>query len=53
MAEGFLSTGDAMTWIIENPTEALAMGKRGREAVLLHYNWESEVEKLLQFYENI
>lgn len=42
---------DAMDWILENPDEAEAMGKRGQEAVLTTYNWDTEAEKLLTFYQ--
>ncbi|MFN3282668.1 MAG: glycosyltransferase family 4 protein [Pseudothermotoga sp.] len=43
----------AITWLLEHPTEAEAMGKRGKQAVLEKYNWEKEAEKLLKFYENL
>lgn len=43
----------AITWLLEHPTEAEAMGKRGKQAVLDRYNWEKEAEKLLKFYENL
>ncbi|MDY6852290.1 MAG: glycosyltransferase family 4 protein, partial [Thermodesulfobacteriota bacterium] len=44
---------EAVTWLIEHPLEAEAMGRRGREAVLGYYNWNSEAEKLLELYENL
>lgn len=40
----------AMTWLLDHPKEAEAMGRRGREAVESHYNWASEAEKLLALY---
>jgi glycosyltransferase involved in cell wall biosynthesis len=40
----------AITWILENPVEAKAMGARGREAVIEMYNWEREATKLLGIY---
>ena len=40
----------AMTFIIENPTEAAAMGKRGRAAVTTRFGWPAEEEKLLRLY---
>lgn len=43
----------AITWLLEHPTEAEAMGKRGKQAVLDKYNWEREAEKLLKFYEKL
>jgi glycosyltransferase involved in cell wall biosynthesis len=42
-----------MQWLLENPGEAEAMGKRGQEAVSAKYNWDAEARKLLQFYENL
>lgn len=44
---------DAMTWILDHPTEAHEMGTRGREAVLLRYNWEHEAKSLVALYERI
>jgi glycosyltransferase involved in cell wall biosynthesis len=43
----------AMTWILQHPEESMAMGKRGRAAVLEKYNWVPEQEKLLTFYNDI
>ncbi len=43
----------AITWLLEHPTEAEDMGKRGKQAVLEKYNWEKEAEKLLKFYEKL
>ncbi len=43
----------AMVWILEHPTEAEAMGKRGREAVEREYNWELESQSLLRLYEDL
>jgi glycosyltransferase involved in cell wall biosynthesis len=43
----------AMTWIIEHPEEAAAMGKRGRATVLSGYTWQGEAMKLLQLYEDL
>lgn len=44
---------DAMLWILEHPDEAEAMGRRGREAVEKHYNWDSEVDKLVTLYKKL
>jgi len=41
----------AMSWIVENPNEAAEMGERGRAAVRERYNWESEAQALLGFYD--
>ena len=44
---------DAMQWILDNPEEAEAMGRRGRAAVEKHYNWETEAEKLVALYKKL
>ena len=44
---------DAMQWILDHPAEAEAMGRRGREAVEKHYNWETEAEKLVALYKKL
>lgn len=41
---------DAIRWFLERPTEAEAMGLRGREAVRHIYNWENEEQKLVELY---
>ena len=41
---------DAIAWLLEHPEEARAMGARGRSAVLEHFSWEREFEKLHAFY---
>jgi glycosyltransferase involved in cell wall biosynthesis len=43
----------AMRWVLENPVEAEAMGRRGREAVLTTYNWDAEAAKLKVLYRKI
>lgn len=40
----------AIVWLLEHPDEAEAMGRRGREAVLARYTWESQADKLVDFY---
>ena len=44
---------NALKWILEHPEEAEEMGKRGREAVLSNYNWGSQAERMLAFYDQI
>jgi glycosyltransferase involved in cell wall biosynthesis len=43
----------AMRWILDNPSEAEAMGKRGRQAVLRIYNWDAEAVKLINLYNKV
>lgn len=43
----------AMRWIIANPSQAAAMGMRGRQAVLDRFNWDAEAAKLLAMYDRI
>jgi len=44
---------DAIIYIIENPEEALEMGKCGRKAVREKYNWDYENIKLLKLYKDL
>lgn len=44
---------EAIKWLLENPDEAEAMGKRGKQAVQEKYNWDFEQKKLLTFYKKI
>ncbi len=41
----------ALDYLRKNPKEAQAMGNRGRKAVLEKYTWETEANRLIQFYE--
>lgn len=41
----------AMTYLIEHPDEARAMGERGLRAVRECYNWESQSSRLCRMYE--
>lgn len=43
----------AMSWILDHPDEAEAMGLRGRQAVEQSYNWGKEADKLLGFYRRL
>lgn len=47
------AVAEAVQWLLEHPTEAEAMGRRGRQAVLEHYNWEQEAPRLLGIYERM
>jgi len=44
---------DAIRWLIENSDEAETMGLRGQEAIRVTYNWETEAQNLLAFYEDL
>lgn len=41
---------EAIDYLINHPEEAKSMGHNGREAVIKHYNWLNEEQKLLDFY---
>lgn len=43
----------AMRWIIQHPSEAQEMGMRGRHAVIQHYNWNPEADRLVALYQNL
>ncbi|MGF7174868.1 glycosyltransferase family protein [Azospirillum doebereinerae] len=43
----------AIQWVFDHPGEAEAMGRRGREAVLAHYNWVNEERELMRLYNRI
>lgn len=44
---------EAIQYLLEHPSEAESMGKRGREAVLSRYNWDTEANKLLELYRRL
>lgn len=44
---------EAMQWILDHPEDAQEMGRLGRQAVLEHYNWEKEAERLVSYYQNL
>jgi glycosyltransferase involved in cell wall biosynthesis len=44
---------EGMTWIIDHPVEANAMGQRGRRAVARTYNWAAEATKLVDLYKSL
>jgi glycosyltransferase involved in cell wall biosynthesis len=44
---------EAIEYVLTHPEEAEAMGRRGREAVEQHYNWETEERKLLDLYDTL
>lgn len=44
------SIAAGMRWMLDHPAEAEEMGKSGRAAVELRYNWGSEAARLVDFY---
>lgn len=44
---------DAIDYLVTHPDEAIAMGKKGRQAITEKYNWADEEAKLLSFYSKI
>ena len=44
---------EAIRWLLERPTEAEAMGQRGRDAARRVYNWENEERKLVELYSQL
>jgi glycosyltransferase involved in cell wall biosynthesis len=44
---------EAIQWLLEHPSEAQAMGDRGRRAILQTYNWNSEAQSLLNLYRRL
>lgn len=44
---------DAVDYLVTHPDEAIAMGKKGRQAITEKYNWADEEAKLLSFYSKI
>lgn len=44
---------DAIEWMLANPEESQAMGRRGKQAIEARYNWPTEFQKLLDFYDHI
>lgn len=43
----------AVNWLLNNPEKAIEMGKRGRRAVEIEYNWDTEAAKLIDAYRKI
>jgi|TARA_R110002072_G_scaffold212927_1_gene370333 glycosyltransferase involved in cell wall biosynthesis len=44
---------EAIDYLIAHPKEAEQMGRNGQKAVLEHYNWGVEEQKLLDFYKSL
>jgi glycosyltransferase involved in cell wall biosynthesis len=43
----------AIEYLLHHAEEAEAMGRRGRDAVMAHYTWESQAAKLIELYNNL
>ena len=44
---------DAILWLLAHPVEAEIMGKRGQDAVIKKYNWNTESQELLDVYQSL
>ena len=44
---------EAINYILTHPEEAKEMGENGKRAVLEHYNWHNEEQKLLAIYHKL
>lgn len=44
---------EAIRWLRDNPERARQMGENGRRAVLEHYNWNTQAERLKHLYQEI
>ena len=47
------SIAEAIQRLITNPSEAEAMGRRGRGAIEKSFNWKNEEQTLLSFYSGL
>ncbi|WP_338873240.1 glycosyltransferase [Spirosoma sp. SC4-14] len=45
-----IQVANALVYLVEHPEQAKVMGERGYQAVQTDYCWQSESEKLLNFY---
>ena len=44
---------EAVRYLWEHPDQARQMGENGRESARTTYNWDTQAEKLLDFYARI
>jgi glycosyltransferase involved in cell wall biosynthesis len=51
--ENAIEVADAIDYLVTHPEEACGMGKKGKEAVKIKYNWNSEKIKLETFYQKL
>lgn len=43
----------ALDWLADNRGEAVAMGARAKQAIVRHYNWESQARNLVEIYRKL
>lgn len=48
-----IQVAEALLYLVEHPEQAKSMGERGFRAVKTTYSWQSESEKLVNFYERV
>jgi len=44
---------DAIQWIVDHPREAKNMGEKGYRGIQEEYNWKTQEDRLVRFYEKI
>lgn len=44
---------EKISYLLDNPEEAIRLGRRGRELVESKYNWETESKKLVDIYRSL
>jgi glycosyltransferase involved in cell wall biosynthesis len=44
---------EAILWMLDHPDAAAEMGRRGREAVIKHFNWDTEAGYLRELYARV
>lgn len=44
---------EAVNYLLSHPVEAAEMGRRGRQAVMDHFNWDSEAKHLKRLYARV
>jgi len=44
---------EAINYLLDNPDIAECMGRNGRRAIEMEYNWEQESKKLIEAYKNL
>jgi len=43
----------AIGYLLEHPDEANAMGRRGRDAAMARYTWDSQADRLVALYDDL